>query len=231
MQYIVTIDGPAGSGKSTTAKQLARVLGLPYLNTGLIYRASGLRAEQVGLMDMPKTCVEYFEGSTVEIDESTDTVCLTINADSDYPAPFVFAIEGLRTPLASSAASKIGNVPGMGSVLVELQKSCAASEQFARGFVVEGRNTGTATFPQAFLKFYLEADIEVRRQRITELHGAANAEIIMERDERDGNRAEAPMKAAEDAIVIDNSQISRDKVVVDMFGYFARKLQALAESA
>ncbi len=229
MQYIITIDGPAGSGKSTTAKALAAKLELPYLNTGLIYRVVGVMASWVGLLDKPLTCTQFFNDSLVEIDEAAETVKLTLEASSEFAHSQSFTIAELRTPAASDAASKIGEVSGMGSVLVALQQKCATTSSFQEGFVVEGRNTGTATFPNAFVKFFLTGSLEARRERIAQLHGEANAAIILERDERDGNRAEAPMQVPDGAIVIDNTHLPFDRVVVEMYGHICRAIQARAE--
>jgi cytidylate kinase len=210
---IVTIDGPAGAGKSTVARRLARRLDYRLLDTGAIYRAVALGALRAGvaLDDEPRLAaiardleIDFrFEGDTNPV----------LVAGEDVSA-------AIRTPEASQGASKVSAWPAVRAALLELQRRLGGSG----GVVVEGRDTGTVVFPDAGAKFFLTASDEERaRRRMDELAAGGKAtpltEVlreIRERDARDAGRDVAPMKAAADAVLVDSSTMTLDEVVSDL---------------
>lgn len=205
-RLIITIDGPAGTGKSTTAKLVASRLKLPFLDTGAMYRAVGWRCLQNGIaFDDEKQVVQQAQQIQFEFSEN----CLRI--DGDDPG------DELRTGQVSEAASVIATLPDVREVLVNQQRKLAGEYSL----VSEGRDQGTVVFPSARCKFFLTASAEVRADRrwndLREENSSLSKEKILEeiqhRDERDQNRKVAPLKPAFDAIIIDNSNKSREEVV------------------
>lgn len=203
---IVTIDGPAGAGKSTAARGLARRLGFQFLDTGAMYRAVALVAITGGVdpADEPRV---------TRIAERT-----TIRFDSDR----IFAdgrdvTELIRTPEVSSAASVVAQIAGVRSAMVARQRELATGIDV----VTEGRDQGTVAFPDAECKFFLTADPAeraLRRKRdFAEAGDSASLEEtleqIHERDHRDAHRAVAPLKAAPDALHVDTSTLTIDEVL------------------
>lgn len=230
---IVTIDGPAGSGKSTVARKLAKKLGFIHLNSGALFRAVGLKAVDRG----------------TSLDD--DLAVTTLAADTDFR--FELASQGeavgksetrllvdgidvsnrIRSDEAGKLASRIGLLPKLREVLLNVQRNVA------RGcsVVVEGRDAGTVVFPEAEVKFYLDAALDVRAaRRFKELAAAGTGEPrsledvkhdMQARDERELTRDIAPLKPAVDALLIDTSDLSVEEVVDRM----SRIVQERAESS
>lgn len=207
---IIAIDGPAGAGKSTIAKRLARALKFTLLDTGAIYRALAWKAREQGVswQDGPGLVLL---GNNVEInfeqDEDLNRVILSGQDISDY----------IRTPEISRGASMISALPEVRNALLEIQRGFAQ-----RGPVVaEGRDTGTVVFPQAQFKLFLMADPQIRAQRryqelIQSGHTITEAQVLEEqqaRDMADEQRLVAPLRPANDAIVIDTSQLNIEEVL------------------
>lgn len=209
-RIVVTIDGPAGAGKSTVAKNLARHLGYRLLDTGAIYRAVALTAQRTG--------VAWSDGAA----------CAAIARDLDISYKFVGdknhvflgsedVSAAIRTPEVSQGASQVSAHPPVRQALLDLQRRLGQGG----GIVVEGRDTGTVVFPKAEAKFFLTATPEERaRRRVAELtQGGATVDYeqtlreIIERDERDAGRDVAPMKPAEDAVLVDSSTQTIEQVV------------------
>jgi len=201
MSFVVTIDGPAAAGKSTTARAIAQRLGWRYLDTGAFYRALALKALEQG--------VELDAGNAAAFARAT-----TIGFSGDPAAPHVLVdgadvTEAIRSPEASDAASRYAALPDVRKVLVERQRTLRRSGPL----VGEGRDLGTVVFPDAEVKLYLDADLETRAlRRLRELSGrgvrAALEDVREEmraRDERDRSRAESPLRPAGDAVVLDTS--------------------------
>ncbi len=207
---VVTIDGPAGAGKSTVAKQLARQLGYRLLDTGAIYRAVALVAQQRGIAwtDGPG-CAEVARALDITFDFVGDTNHVFIAGADVTPQ--------IRTPDISQGASQVSAHPEVRAALLELQRKVGAGG----GVVVEGRDTGTVVFPRAEAKVFLIASVEERvRRRVAELvaNGRAADAVstrreIEERDQRDSGRDVAPMKPAEDAVIVDSSTQTIGQVV------------------
>lgn len=209
-KLVVTIDGPAGAGKSSVAKLLARRLGYRLLDTGAIYRAVALTAQRrsVAWTDGP-ACGAIARDLDIHFDFVDDRNCVRLGGED--------ATTAIRTPEISQGASIVSQHPEVRAGLLELQRRLGAGG----GVVVEGRDTGTVVFPGAGAKFFLTAtDHERARRRVAELEAAGTAvdydvtlREIRERDERDASRDLAPMVPALDAVLVDSSSQTLEQVV------------------
>lgn len=208
-RIIVAIDGPAGAGKSTVARHLARHFGLLNLETGAMYRAFALKAlrSKVALDDAAALDALAHETTIrLEAGEEENRVLLD---DED--------VTGLiRNPQVTDAASRVSIHPIIRGWMVRLQQKMGA----AGGVVMEGRDIGTVVFPHADVKIFLDAAPEVRGQRRFDQLGPAPAiqpeEVLRDlraRDERDRNRAESPLKPAADAVIVDSTSMTLNEVV------------------
>jgi cytidylate kinase len=205
---IIAIDGPAGAGKSTVAKGLAVRLGFLYIDTGAMYRAVALWALRTDtqLTDMHRL-EQLALASHIELTDGGKRVML--NGED--------ITESIRTQELSDAASKVSAVPAVRRALVEKQREMGARQSA----VMEGRDIGTNVFPDAQVKIYLDASVEVRAaRRLSDLKAKQVdtsldqvAREIRERDLRDSTRGEAPLRQAEDAAYIDTSNLSIEEVI------------------
>jgi cytidylate kinase len=202
---IVAIDGPAGAGKSTVARAVARALGFSYLDSGAMYRAVAL----VSLAAPQRHAAELANELRIELGERV----LLDGRD---------VTEAIRTPEVSARASEIAADPTVRSALVAQQRAMIASGDW----VVEGRDIGTVVVPDADVKVFLTASAAERaRRRALEL-GAGVEQVLSEqraRDSRDSERADSPLAAAGDAQVLDTTEIGVDSVVAEIVARVAAR--------
>jgi cytidylate kinase len=209
-KVVVTIDGPAGAGKSSVAKLLARRLAYRLLDTGAIYRAVALTTQRRGIAWTDGSrCAEVARDLAITFDFVGDKNHVYLAADD--------VTSEIRTPEISQGASQVSAHPEVRAALLELQRRLGAGG----GVVVEGRDTGTVVFPDAHAKFFLTATEEERaRRRVDELARTGKPvdyEVtlreIRERDQRDAGRDVAPMIPAADAVIVDSSTQTLEQVV------------------
>ncbi|MXW42403.1 MAG: (d)CMP kinase [Acidimicrobiia bacterium] len=200
---VVAIDGPAGSGKSTVAKRLAQRLGLEYLDTGAMYRsvAFAVMARGIDLVDA-EAVVEVAKNSVIDIQDSTVTV------------DGVDATTQIRGPEVTRSVSTVAAIPGVRDVLRVRQRAWVIERG---GGVLEGRDIGTAVFPEAQLKVYLSASSQVRAARrageVSALDYETVAADLAARDAADTTRQHDPLTQAPDALHLDTTDISIEEVV------------------
>ena len=213
---IIAIDGPAGSGKTTVSRLLAKHLGISYLDTGSLYRALTLKAleENIDLSDgealqkLASTMNIKIEGEEVYLDDRKVTI-------------------DIRFPLIDRSISQVASHPRVRKVMVRLQRKIA----YCKDYVVEGRDITTVVFPHADYKFYLDADFNERlRRRYKELKEKGLCidwkhleEQLRKRDEADFTRKVAPLKKAKDAIYIDTTNLTLSEVVDKLLSYIKKK--------
>ncbi|RIJ18133.1 (d)CMP kinase [Henriciella mobilis] len=194
---IIAIDGTLASGKGTIATRLAAHYGLPHMDTGRLYRATGVAAMRAG----------------VALDDADAIAALAARLD-----PGLYEEAELRTAEAGVAASKVAVIPEVRTALLQLQRDFAHQPT---GAVLDGRDIGTVVCPDADVKLWVDADLDARaRRRHAELT-ASGATIslddlirqLRERDERDRSRKDAPMKMAADAVLIDTTHLTIDAAV------------------
>ena len=220
-RLIVTIDGPAGVGKSTSAKRLAAQLGYAYLDTGALYRAVAWKVNASGIAPSNVDEIEALL-STTTLQLTSHNRILSVLVDSQEVR------EELRSLAISQLASSVAAIPRVRDWLLPIQRSFGAQG----GVVAEGRDMGTRVFPHAEVKFFLDADLDVRtRRRHRELEPEETnrnwAEVrqhIADRDARDRSREIAPLVPAPEAIEIDTSKLSVDEVVSRMMDIVATRL-------
>lgn len=207
MGLLIVIDGPAGAGKSTVARGVARHFGLPVLDTGAIYRTLALAARERNIAwDDEAGLAELADGLPIGFE---------VGGDDGRPR-VLFAgrdvTQAIRTPEISEGSSQVSAHPRVRAALLGIQRRLGAV-----GCVAEGRDLGTVVFPDATHKFFLTASDAVRAaRRAGELEGAQLEEVLRDltrRDERDRSRAAAPLVRADDAVLVDSSGLGIDEVV------------------
>lgn len=212
---IVAIDGPAGSGKSTVARAVARDCGFVYLDTGAMYRTVALLALEEGVdLHEDVSLRALAERTVVSFGRAADG-SQTVAANGRDVTPII------RTPAVDAAVSSVSAVAGVRAVMVERQRRAALEGDV----VAEGRDIGTVVFPNAEVKVFLTASPQARAHRRAEqnraVSGAPQAAVderrvlaaIVERDQADSSRSLSPLRPAPDAVFIDSSSLSIDQVV------------------
>jgi len=221
-QPIIAIDGPAGAGKSTVARHLARHFGLLNLETGAMYRAFALKAlaANVSLEEVP-ALLALSRSTTIHLEPTEGGNRVFLDG--------VDVTSQLREPGVTDGASRVSVHPQIRAWMVRLQQELGA----AGGVVMEGRDIGTVVFPHADVKIFLDAAPEVRGlRRYDQLEPAAAAEIQPEevvrelraRDERDRNRADSPLKPAADSVLLDSTHMTLEEVVARSESIVQQKL-------
>ena len=218
-RLVIAIDGPVGAGKSTMARQLARALGAVHIDSGAMYRAMGWKAMEAGV-DLAD------HGALAALAERTEIRVIPGDPSVRLLVDTVDVTGCLRTPAVDQAASLVSTCAAVRERLVALQRSMAREG----GVVMDGRDIGTVVFPDADLKFFLEADLEVRTmrrwqdlQRVgTRLDAGTVRGEIVQRDARDSGREVSPLRPAADALHIDTTGIDPEGVLAIMLAAVAR---------
>ncbi len=224
---LITIDGPAGAGKTTVSKMLAERLGYRYLDTGALYRAVafGILENRVNFLD------------DVKLRNHLDTFVLSVIPDNNG---FILEWNGtvlseqIRTPEISITASAVSANPDIRAFLLGLQRNIGKN----KALVCEGRDMGTVVFPEADVKFFLDADPLTRALRRHQELSRKNSSVSLEdvsrdmvrRDNNDRNRAVAPLRPAIDAFMIDATEMSPQSVVDKMMEYISSSVSSLSAS-
>src|SRR5277367_2096951 len=206
-RLIVAIDGPAGAGKSTVAGRVAAQFGLLNLETGAMYRAFALKALENEIAPDEAAALERLAAETSIGLEPTPSGNRVLLDGNDVTAR-------VRGAAVTQAASQVSVHPAIRRWMVELQRKLGENG----GVVMEGRDIGTVVFPDADIKIFLDASPEARGERRYEQSGkTAPADAILreirERDQRDRNRAQSPLRPAPDAVVIDSTDLTLEQVV------------------
>ena len=221
MAYSIAIDGPAGAGKSTIAKETARRLGYIYVDTGAMYRAMALYMIRQGIdpTDEEMVCAHCKEAKiTIQYEDGVQQVIL--NGEN---------VNGLiRTEEVGKGASSVARYKDVRLQLVELQRELARTENV----IMDGRDIGTYVLPDADCKIYLTASVEARGQRryleLTEKGVECDMQEIMKdieaRDRQDMGRSFAPLRQAEDAVLLDTSDMNVENVIAEVLRLFEEKI-------
>ena len=215
---IIAIDGPAGSGKSTLGRMLARALNLLYIDTGSMYRAIALATIEAALDPSNKDAVtELAQRADINLEGDPDSLRVWLEGRN--------VTERIREDDITEMSSVVSSIPGVRRAMVTRQRDLGK-----RGGVMNGRDIGTVVFPDADFKFFLDAAAEERAERRFKEDSLVNPEVtlaqtlaeINERDRRDSTRADSPLKIADDAIVIDSTDLSIQAVLERMLEHVHR---------
>lgn len=218
---IITVDGPAAAGKGTLSQKLADKYGLAYFDTGMVYRAVGLMMLKQSLdlndADLAKKMAEQL----------TFAKMMELSLDKEF-----------RSSVGGQAASIVSSYSSVRSQLLDMQRNFAKNPTFAdgtpaNGVIYDGRDTGTVICPHANIKFFITASSEVRAKRRYDefVQKGMNVQLndvlkdVKARDERDANRKDAPMKPADDAIILDTSDLSIEEVFQKAVAFIEEKLK------
>tara|TARA_X000000368_G_scaffold102113_1_gene78822 strand:+ start:4455 stop:5114 length:660 start_codon:yes stop_codon:yes gene_type:complete len=217
---VITIDGPAGVGKTTTAKKLAKKLGYQYLDTGAMYRAVtyffGQSSININAQDQVKKMLDILK---LELDFSSNDSIIVLLDGEDISSL-------IRSEQITNTVSRVSALEAVREKIVEMQKETVRNGNF----VVEGRDIGTVVFPDAKHKFFLVADYDIRAERRLKDFKRVNEELnvnkikqdLTDRDQYDSSRKLSPLKQAKDAIVVDTSNCTIDDQVNQIYKHIER---------
>jgi cytidylate kinase len=225
-KIIVAIDGPAGSGKSVSAKLLAKKLGIAYLDTGAMYRAATFLALTENVLNDPDKLIRLLKSSIIDLKYSDEKLLVYLNSRD--------VTEEIRNQDVNFNVSEISKIPEVRELLVGKQQEYGKNNSL----VAEGRDIGTAVFPDATVKFFLTASIEERAKRRRDEFNSKGEnfsfeeikEAIRRRDKIDSERELNPLKKADDAIEIDTSNMTIEEQVEVMASEIKKKLNTLKQS-
>ncbi len=211
-KLVIAIDGPAGSGKSTIAARLARKLGYVNLESGAMYRALAFKAmEKKVSVDDAKALRKLAEGTVIELEPRGEGNRVLLDGRD--------VSQRIREADVTAAASCVSVHPVVRQLMVERQRALGKDG----GVVMEGRDIGTAVFPNAEVKIFLDADADIRAERRLRQNGSRSAEQkqqvleeLVQRDQRDRTRSASPLIPAPDAVILDTTHMSIDEVVTEV---------------
>lgn len=219
----VAIDGPSGAGKSTLAKAAAARFGFIYVDTGAIYRTVGVAAKRAGVDPRDAEGVEaLLPGLSIRFDYGPDGTQRMFLGEDDVSRE-------IRVPEISMYASAVSAIPAIRAFLLDMQRDMAKTSSV----VMDGRDIGTVVLPDAGLKVFLTASLEARAQRrLAELNAKGDASTMedvmrdmIQRDKNDSTRAAAPLKAAEDAVYVDTTDMSLEESIDHICALIARRFE------
>lgn len=220
---IVTIDGPAGSGKSTTARRVAARLDYVYLDTGAMYRAVALAFLRAGAPATPEGAAQVLPSLDVDVSYGEDAMQVFLRGED--------VTDQIRTAEVSGLVSDISTLPSVREHMVEEQRRIGREQAATHGGVVlDGRDTGTVVFPDADLKIFMVADVEERARRRQQEYETAGENVsfeevraeIEQRDRQDRNRDIAPLRRAEDALLLDTT----DRTIAEQVAFVVDRVKA-----
>jgi cytidylate kinase len=215
---IIAIDGPSGSGKSTLGRMLARELNLLYIDTGSMYRAVALATIEAGIDPNDTEAVTTLASSAdIDLEGDPDSLKVLLNGRE--------VTEEIRSESVTAMSSVVSTIPGVRRAMVARQRALGR-----RGAVLNGRDIGTVVFPDADIKFFLDAAPKERAERRFKEDRLTHSDVsfeqtlaeMVERDRRDSTRADSPLKVADDAIVVDSSGLSIQQVFERMMEHVHR---------
>jgi cytidylate kinase len=218
---VIAIDGPAGAGKTTTAREVARRLGFTHLDTGAMYRAAALEVlRRKGNLDDPESIARIVEECDLSVRFTREGQRVYLGGDD--------VTDQVRSPEVTKAVSPVCEVPEVRRRMVELQRKIAAG----KNIVAEGRDIGTVVFPDADLKVFLTASLEERVRRRLQDYAEAGRSIseeeiaadLQRRDHRDVHRSDSPLKKADDAVEINTTGMSFPEQVEAVIELYRRKV-------
>jgi len=220
----IAIDGPSGAGKSTLARELARALGYVYIDTGAIYRTVGLYAARQGVdTKNAEAVLSRLHELDIQLTYEAGVQHIFLNGED--------VSEAIRTEEASRHASEVSAIPGVRAFLLDLQRNMTKKQHV----IMDGRDIGTVVLPDASVKIFLTASPEARaKRRYEELLAkgepvtyASVYENLVRRDEIDSTRAAAPLRASEDAIMVDTTNDTPSEALARLKQVIEEKLYAL----
>lgn len=224
LSKVISIDGPSGSGKSTIAKELAESLGVLYIDTGAMFRSLAFVCDQRNIDMVQGEAISTFLNS-IKLEYGKSNDCLICVDGENLTGK-------IREHSVSKLASIISQIPEVRTYLLDFQRDLASKVVC----VMEGRDIGTVVFPNAFCKFFVTASVEVRsKRRLDQLNEAGESSVSLEqvmndvkkRDESDMNRAVAPLKKADDASLIDTSDMNLEEVLSTLESGIRTKAQEI----